>query len=60
MIGQYVIQYAAAYIWNDIPDSIKLINSLVQFKSIIRKHEKWKCIKSEQFHLALQILSVGF
>ncbi len=34
----HYLQYTAATIWNDIPDSIKMIDNLAEFKSILRKH----------------------
>ncbi len=29
------LQYTAATIWNDIPDSIKMINNLAEFKHML-------------------------
>ncbi len=32
------LQYTAATIWNDIPDSINMIDNLAEFKNILWKH----------------------
>ncbi len=32
--GLHSLQYTAATIWNDIPDSIKMIDNLAKFKRI--------------------------
>ncbi len=31
-------KYIVATVWNDIPDSIKMIDNLAQFKNILWKH----------------------
>ncbi len=36
------LQYTAANIWNDIPDNIKMIESWVELKSALLKHNKKK------------------
>ncbi len=38
--GLHSLQYTAATIWNDIPDSIKMTDNLAEFKSILRKNMK--------------------
>ncbi len=43
--GFYSLQYTEATIWNDIPDSIKRIDNLAEFKRMLWKHDK--CIISE-------------
>ncbi len=44
--GLHSWQYTAATIWNDILDSIKMIdNNIAEFKNILWKHDK--CIISE-------------
>ncbi len=32
------LQYTAATIWNNIPDSIKIFDNLAEFKNILWKH----------------------
>ncbi len=36
--GLHSLPYTAATIWNDIPDSIKMIDNLAEFKNILWKH----------------------
>ncbi len=36
--GLLSLQYTAATIWNDFPDSINMINNLAVFKNILWKH----------------------
>ncbi len=38
--GFHSLWYTVATIWNNIPDSIKMIDNLAEFKSISWKHEK--------------------
>ncbi len=38
--GLHSLQYTAAIIWNDILDSIKMIDNLAEFKNILWKHIK--------------------
>ncbi len=36
--GLHSLQYTAVTIWNDITDSIKMIDNLAEFKNILWKH----------------------
>ncbi len=38
--GLHSLQYTAATIWNDFPDSIKMIDNLAEFTNILWKHMK--------------------
>ncbi len=36
--GLHSLQYTAPTFWNDIPDSVKMIDNLAEFKNILWKH----------------------
>ncbi len=38
--GLHSLQYTAATVWNDIHDSIKMIDNLAEFKNMLWKHMK--------------------